>query len=176
MREVRVYDEAHDTVWPSELGPGEVALFYVDAETGRHRNAFGRRIEAHWDRTCLVFPSLEEAVAHAERKVREVPSLACRLYVADDLERPVRVVANVEPRPEHDPRRIRRRAAWGTLLCAVGVVGIVVDWYFDWFYIFGVIFGVKFLTVGLAWLVESLHYHLTLREKRELSYPSSRRS
>lgn len=170
MRSLRVYDEQKHAVWRSKLEPGEVALFHVDAKTGRARNRHGRPLESHWLRECLVFDALDEAVAYAEQFVRDAPSCACRIFDAES-EAPIATVVNTDARPEDDPRRMVRRAAWGLLLIAVGLFGIWIDWLFDWFYVLGVVIGVKFLTVGFVRLGEGLSYYLASRKRGIRSAP-----
>ena len=167
-REARVYGEGRELVWRESLGPGEVALFFVDADTGRARNEFGRRPESHWSRTCLVFPSLDEAVAYAERKVRAVPWLACRIFAREAAD-PVRVVASAQPRPERNPTWIRNRMRWGGFLIAIGVLGVALEWYYDWAYILFAMIGVKFLTIGFIRLGEGINYHVGLKRSATAS-------
>ena len=154
MREVNVYDERRQLAWLGALEPGEFALFYVDAATGRSVSADGLRLPDHWKRTCLVFPSLDEALGYADGAVRRVPSVACRIFRAGgDGVTPERVVTCPDP-PRMDRGRARKRLAWGATLIVLGVVAIAVDWHFDWFYLIGVLVGVKFLTVGFVRFVE----------------------
>jgi hypothetical protein len=101
-----------------------------------------------------VFPCVEEAVAYAEKAVRDAPSIACRVF-ASDVDEPVEVVRAEPAARSADPKRARRRLAWGSTLVALGVVGILIDWHFDWYYLLGVLLGVKFLTVGAVRLVEA---------------------
>jgi hypothetical protein len=163
MREVNVYDERRHPAWLAALEPGEYAVFHVDAETERVVSADGLRPANHWKRTCLVFPSLEEALAYAEAAVRRVPSVACRVFRAGgDGATPDRVVTCPDP-PRMDRRRASRRLAWGATLIVLGVVAIAVDWHFDWFYLIGVLVGVKFLTVGFVRFIEG---YVALRDHR----------
>jgi hypothetical protein len=165
-REVRVYDDGRRQVWREALAPGEAALFFADADTGHARNAFGRRLTDHWSRTCLVFPSRDAAAAFAERKVREVPSLACKIFASDSSE-PTTVVADVSLRPERDPEWIRRRGLWGLFLISIGVVGVALEWYFEWAYILFAMIGVKFLTVGMIRFGEAINYHVGLKRRSD---------
>ncbi|MBK6316311.1 MAG: hypothetical protein IPF53_18995 [Blastocatellia bacterium] len=149
MREVHVYDDARQPVWRQTLLPGEVAAFTVDARTGRHVTERGLRPAVHWLRTCSVFPSLEDAVAHAEKHVREYPDVAIRIYDADAPESsPIHVVANDEALAGVPPARAKRLAAWGTFLIAIGIGLFVLEWFSSWLLVLGAIIGSKFLTVG----------------------------
>lgn len=165
MREIRVYDDDRQPVWRQSLAPGEVAAFTVDARTGRHVTGRGLRPASHWLRTCLVFPSLDEAVAHAEGHVREFPNVAVRIYDADAPEStPTQVVANDEALAGVSPARAKRLAAWGGLLIAIGIGLFVLDWINGWLLILGAVIGSKFLTVGVMRLGEGLN-HLWERRK-----------
>ena len=160
MREARVYNAGRQQVWREGLGVGEHALFHVDAKTGQHRTALGKRWPSHWDRTCLVFASLEEAVAYAEAKVREVPSVACRIHGAEPgTDEPVRLVANEEALAGPTPEYLRSRRNRGFAMLAAAVLCVSVDWYFDWFYLVGVLIGVRFLMGGVVALVEVYSRH-----------------
>ncbi|MBK6428264.1 MAG: hypothetical protein IPF82_19375 [Blastocatellia bacterium] len=165
MREVHVYDDARQPVWRQTLLPGEVAAFTVDARTGRHVTERGLRPAVHWLRTCSVFPSLEDAVAHAEKHVREYPDVAIRIYDADAPESsPIHVVANDEALAGVPPARAKRLAAWGTFLIAIGIGLFVLEWFSSWLLVLGAIIGSKFLTVGVMRLGEGLN-HLWERRK-----------
>ncbi len=165
MKEIRVYDDARQPVWRQMLLPGEVAAFTVDARTGRHVTGRGLRPAVHWLRTCSVFPSLEDAVAHAESHVREYPVVAIRIYDADAPESsPIHVVANDEALAGVPPARAKRLAAWGTFLIVIGIGLFVLEWFSSWLLVLGAIIGSKFLTVGVMRLGEGLN-HLWERRK-----------
>lgn len=154
VREVNVYDEARHPIWHSGLGPGEHAVFHVDRATGHHRTAEGMKLRDHWNRTVLVFESLDAATDYSEGAVDRVPSISCRIFAAGDAVTPVRVVTADARRAVADPAYARRRLAWGSTLITLGLVGVWIDWLYDWFYLIGVLVGVKFLTVGLVRFVE----------------------
>lgn len=165
MKEIRVYDDARQPVWRQMILPGEVAAFTVDARTGRHVTGRGLRPAVHWLRTCSVFPSLEDAVAHAESHVREYPVVAIRIYDADAPESsPIHVVANDEALAGVPPARAKRLAAWGTFLIVIGIGLFVLEWFSSWLLVLGAIIGSKFLTVGVMRLGEGLN-HLWERRK-----------
>ena len=174
MREIRVYDEDRQPVWRQSLAAGEVAAFTVDARTGRHVTDRGLRPASHWLRTCTVFPTLEEAVAHAERHVLQFPGVAVRIYAADAPESsPTQVVANDEALAGVSPARARRLAAWGALLIAIGIGLFVLDWINGWLLILGAVIGSKFLTVGVMRLGEGLN---SLWERRKGTSTSPRQA
>jgi hypothetical protein len=156
MREERVYDDGRRVVWPEALRPAEVAVFYVDAESGRYRTPEGLRIASHWDRTCTVARDLDEARRHARAVVERAPGVACRICAAADPGTPIEVVRGRAEARRGDPKRARRLMAWGVGCLALGVAGIAIDWYFDWFYLLGVVIGTKFLIVGVARFVEGV--------------------
>ncbi len=164
VREVKVYDEARRPVWLAMLGPGEHAVFHVDRATGHHRTPEGLKLRDHWDRTCLVFESIEAATDYANGAVDRVPSISCRIFAAGDGETPARVVTADARRAIGDPAYARRRLAWGSTLITLGLVGVGIDWLYDWFYLIGVLLGVKFLTVGLVRFVEGF---VELRKVRQ---------
>ena len=67
-----------------------------------------------------------------------------------------------------DPKRARRRMAWGVACFALGITGIGIDWYFDWFYLLGVVIGTKFLIFGVARFVEGVaEWHAVRSNARE---------
>src|SRR6185369_4570084 len=113
MREVNVYDDQRRLAWLGALEPGELAVFHVDAATGRSVSPDGLRLPDHWKRTCLVFASADEALAYADAAVHRVPSVACRVFGAGgDGVTPDRVVTCPDP-PRMDRGRARKRLAWG---------------------------------------------------------------
>lgn len=174
MREIRVYGDDRQPVWRQALTSGEVAAFAVDARTGRHVTERGLRPPSHWLRTCTVFPSIDEAVAFAEKHVREFPNVAVRIYDADAPEStPIQVVANDEALAGVTPSRAKRLAAWGALLIAIGIGLFVLDWINGWLLILGAVIGSKFLTVGVMRLGEGLN---SLWERRKGTSTSPRQA
>jgi hypothetical protein len=165
VREVRVYDDARQTVWQGEVGPTEYALFHTDATTGRHMNAYGYRFASHWDRTCLVFEDLEEAQAYGRDKVSRVPALACRVYGPGPADgEPVEVIRNEEIARQRTMPQIKRRAMWGALWTVLGVICLWVEWWvYDWNLNLGILAASKLLLVGLTLLTESLVHAVNLR-------------
>lgn len=158
MREVRVYDEHRAAVWFDSLGPDEAALFYVDAKTGQNRNQYGRRITAYWDRTCLVFESLDDAERFAANAVREVPTLACRVFTREGgPDQPAKTVSNEEAERPVDVSRLKRKMALGVSFIGIGIFGIWLDYRADWLLYLGLLIGVKFLTVGPILIIESIN-------------------
>ena len=134
----------------------------------------GLRPASHWLRTCTAFPTLEEAVAHAERHVLQFPGVAVRIYAADAPESsPTQVVANDEALAGVSPARARRLAAWGALLIAIGIGLFVLDWINGWLLILGAVIGSKFLTVGVMRLGEGLN---SLWERRKGTSTSPRQA
>lgn len=169
MREVRVYDDERQVTWPKELGPGEHAVFYVDAEKGRQRTEQGYRIHNYWTRTCPVFASLDAARTHARSAVTRMPSIAVRIYSAAHPEAPAEVVEAETAEQRADPRHARRALLIGVACLAVAFLGFAIDWYFDWFYLLGVIIGSKFLVFGIAKVVEGLSERHALRTRAAAS-------
>jgi hypothetical protein len=167
VEQIRVYDEQRIPVWTHALAPSQYAVFHVDAETGRHRNAYGQRFASHWERTCLVFDSLEEAERYAEKKVAQVPSLACKIYDrSGDAEGPVATVVSESVNPLTVERSGFRHARWGAALSILGVVCFWYLWWVSWDSVMAALFGSKFLTFGPALLTEGL---LKVRKARNAS-------
>ena len=165
MREVRVYDEERHVAWPGELGPGEHAVFYVDAEKGHQRTEQGYRIPNYWRRTCPVFESLDAARRHARAAVERTPTIAVRIYGAGDPDSPVEVVEAATAEQRADPRHARRATLVGVACLAAAFAGFAIDWYFEWFYLLGVVIGSKFLVFGIAKLVEGVSERHALRRR-----------
>lgn len=165
MNEIRVYDENRELVWKRQVGPSEYVLFHTDAKTGRHTNAYGYRYTSHWDRTCLVFDTLAEVEAYAAQKVREVPSVACRIYgPGTGDEEPVEVVRNEEVHRIRTMPEIRRRAVWGALWTVLGVVCLVIEWWvYGWALNLGILAASKLLLIGITMLIESVCNAVSLR-------------
>ena len=167
MKEIRVYDENRVPVWTHALAPSQYAVFHLDAATGHHRNAYGQRFASHWERTCLVFDSLEEAECYARRKVAEVPSLACRIrQTAGDREGYDEAVVSESLSPSAVERTGLRHARWGALLSALGILCFWYLWWVSWDSVMAALFGSKFLTFGPALLTEGL---LKVRRARNAS-------
>lgn len=164
MKDVQVYDDQRQPIWRDSLGPSDVAAFYVDGRRGRYVTDRGLRFPSYWKRTCTIFPSLADAVAHAERHVIANPGVAVRLYDSVSSDEPTQVVANDAELAGMTPARARWLSAWGTLLIVIGVAMFVLDWLNNWLLILGAVVGSKFLTVGFVRLGEGLN---SLWERRK---------
>ena len=157
MREIRVYDENRVPAWTRALGPSEYAVFHVDAKTGHHRNAYGQRLASHWDRTCFVFDSLEEAEAYASEKVRAVPEIACKIYDhTGEAAGPVKTVVNEALRPDAVRRVARRHALLGSIFTASGLLGWWALWRSDWQFYLAALVGTQLMSAGIVQLVQAL--------------------
>ncbi|HEX2917771.1 MAG TPA: hypothetical protein VHN81_04590, partial [Edaphobacter sp.] len=69
-RKVALFDaQHHSQAWNERMVPGEYAVhfshFAVDAPVIPY---------------CWIFSDLDQAVAHAQEEVREVPTLRCTIY------------------------------------------------------------------------------------------------
>ena len=167
MKEIRVYDENRAPVWARTLTSSQYAVFHVDAATGHHRNVYGQRFASHWERTCLVFDSLEEAERYARRKVAEVPSLACRIHRAEGpAEGHVETIVSESLSPAALERTGRRHARWGAVLSVCGILCFWYLWWVNWDSVMAALFGSKFLTFGPTLLTEGL---LKVRKVRKAS-------
>jgi hypothetical protein len=136
------------------MGPSQYALFHVDAKTGHHRNAYGRRLASHWSATCLLFDSLEEAKSYAAKKVAEMPSLACKIYDrtegADAAETTVNEAFGRKPTRQEFRRGLLVGLAW----IAASFVAFWYVWRSGWTAILVGLVGVRLLQVGLGRIVK----------------------
>ena len=137
------------------MGPGEFAVHYSNFE--------GEAGKAPY---CTVFGSMEDAVAYAQRKVADRPTLWCRIYDDQGLIGPgLKEIRGAEYREKGEmTARFRRWAV--VILLLGGLILIGIDWNSDFRYTWPATIGMRMVIPGLVLAVTEVVIVVLDRRRR----------
>jgi hypothetical protein len=167
-RKLLLFDpHAKPQSWDERMTPGECATIYSSLLVGADPNGPLKR-----EPFCLVFSSLADAEADAQRQVALLPTVRCRIYDHQGFsQKPLREICGAQYKGEADfSPRFRR--GWGSGLLFGGLALTIVDWRADFGLLWPAMFGMRMIPAGLFLLVTELI--MTLDAKRKQSRVASR--
>jgi hypothetical protein len=148
MQEIRIHDGNRKPAnWTDVMSATQFAVFHSDAASGAARNLRGD--VSGEQSTCLIFDSLDEAVAYCASQ-QNVPRLRLDIYdKAGKAREPIRsFVSKESARRAHSARLY-----WGLGFLVSGALLVVFDWALGWEWIWPTAVGIKLMITSLVFLV-----------------------
>jgi hypothetical protein len=163
VRKLLLFDpDAQPSCWNERMVPGEYAVLYSSYQLVLPDDSE----DLPSGPFCTVFSTLAEAEEYAAQKVRDYPSLRCRIYDDQGLGRqPIREIRGTEHKGESEISSRFRRWFGGTLLFG-GIVLTILDWSTGFSLTWPATIGTRMIPVGLILLVMEVGIALSAKHKK----------